>query len=133
MGKYLLRCQRNSLCNFSRYFSVKKITMCTCSTDLSTLSLKSSGQSSLTMPQERSENFLSKIFLLSPRIPRARLKKWRNRSVSTISILFFIYMYTVKLYSNHTMKILFKEVSLLHLNISLRMYSKFEKIYFHLQ
>ncbi|XP_054715023.1 ras GTPase-activating protein nGAP-like isoform X2 [Uloborus diversus] len=29
--------------------------------------------------EKSSESFLSKLFLLSPRIPRARLKKWRNQ------------------------------------------------------
>lgn len=56
-------------------------TMCTCSTDINSMQWKNSERNSLSMPYGKSDTFIAKLFL-SPRIPRARLKKWKNKSVS---------------------------------------------------
>ncbi|GIY95055.1 hypothetical protein CEXT_210751 [Caerostris extrusa] len=63
--------------------------MCTCSADLCGIPLCSSApqNSPVASYEKSSERFLGRLLLLSPRIPRARLKKWKGnqRSVSRTS------------------------------------------------
>ncbi|GFX46729.1 hypothetical protein TNCV_4038771 [Trichonephila clavipes] len=64
--------------------------MCTCSADLCGITWCSGRQNSPTSSYEKSsDKFLSKLFLLSPRIPRARLKKWKAHRSHQIAYKLF--------------------------------------------